>query len=590
MSIKNNLKKIYKHIDEKYRFKTLIFFNFINGFLEILGIAIIIPFVNVLSNPNKIRNSSIYRYSNLYFPELQLNNNNNLVYFISLLFFLVIIISGIIKLILMKYNHTAMYELSSKLSLKIFANILTRPFEKFTDFHSANIINTLTTKIITLTSVLNSIILIIASSIFTVLLSLTLILYKPYIVISFSFFLFILYFTINKITKKILTKNSENLTRHESKIINLIQVSFGTIKDVIISNKYNYYINDFKINSIEINKLQSKNYFIGHSPKIIIESFALIFIGFSAIYLNSKNGNLISVLPMMTVFIISAQRLLPAIQNIYQNISNIKSAEHTLGEIVYYLELPIFEIQDRKENFHFNQKIIFQNIYFKYSKTNTFILNNINFEICKNDMIAFVGKTGSGKTTCADLLMGLLYPTSGKILLDNIELVEENIKFWQKNISFVPQEIFLKEGSITENIVLGQDISNINYYFLNTIIEKAGLKEFITQPGIGLDYNVGERGSRLSGGQKQRIGIARALYQGSKILIFDEATSALDNDTEKKIIETLNHLSKEITLIIIAHRHSTIVNCNKIFEFKNNKINLYNSYYDYNKNINLDNN
>lgn len=232
--------------------------------------------------------------------------------------------------------------------------------------------------------------------------------------------------------------------------------------------------------------------------------------------------------------------------------------------------------------FEFINSIQLKDISFKYPENQKWIFKNINFEIKKGDRIGLIGVTGSGKSTLVDIIMGLLTPSEGNIYIDGVQLAPQNLKIWQNLISHVPQNIYLSDTSIIENIAFGVDKNKIDYKLAIECAKKAKIYDSIESLPQKFDTIVGERGSKLSGGQRQRIGIARALYKNAKIIVFDEATNALDNATEKKVIDSINLIDKEITLIFIAHRLSTLDKCNKIIKVEEEKIILekYNDHLD----------
>ncbi len=279
---------------------------------------------------------------------------------------------------------------------------------------------------------------------------------------------------------------------------------------------------------------------------------------------------------------LGAQRLLPILQQAYSAWSSIRGAEASLEDILDLLkrESDLLEEKNTTENLEFLNKIKFIKVNFKYKKDSKEIFKKIDFEIPKGSRVGFVGETGSGKSTLLDLISGLLKPSDGDIFIDDKKLDKFNMRAWQNKISFVPQDIFLVDDSVKENIIFGSH-KIFNQDKLNQVIEISQLSSFINSLPKKIDTYVGERGSRLSGGQLQRIGIARALYNDSEILILDEATSALDDKTELDLMEEINKLDKNLTILIIAHRLSSLKNCSLIFEINNGIIKHYSNLIEY---------
>ena len=279
-----------------------------------------------------------------------------------------------------------------------------------------------------------------------------------------------------------------------------------------------------------------------------------------------------NIVPLLGAYALAAQRLLPAMQNIYVAWANVSGDQDAVIDALAYLEQKVEPPLKNKKAINFNGKISFNNISFKYATSDKLSIKNITLDIKKGDRVGIFGKTGSGKSTFVDILMGLNMPTLGEVLIDDRRITKENIMNWQKNISHVPQRIFLSDGSIAENVAFGIPKNQIDFNKVNECLTMASLPDFIDNSDGKELKLAGERGSKLSGGQVQRIGIARALYLNRSVIVFDEATSALDTNTEKEIMETIYKLGKDLTLIIIAHRLSTLDLCNKTYEFDNGSL------------------
>ena len=267
-------------------------------------------------------------------------------------------------------------------------------------------------------------------------------------------------------------------------------------------------------------------------------------------------------------------------QQIYTSFSAIQGNLYSIQDALDLLEQPVSNYYRNKSTrkLKFNNKITLNNISFRYQESSKNVIDNISLTIKKGERLGIIGATGSGKSTLVDILMALLTPTEGNISIDGKTLTKNNFKSWQKNIAHVPQSIFLSDESIAENIAFGVDKEKINFVKLNKAITAAQLDEVIHDLPYGFDTVVGERGVRLSGGQRQRIGIARALYKGTNIIIFDEATSSLDSMTESKVISEIEKMSSDLTIIMIAHRVTTLKKCKKIIEISDGKIKKSGSY------------
>ncbi|WP_421985394.1 ABC transporter ATP-binding protein [Roseivirga sp.] len=286
-------------------------------------------------------------------------------------------------------------------------------------------------------------------------------------------------------------------------------------------------------------------------------------------YFFVTSGNLLKSLPRLTLYAIAGYRLLPALQKAFSAIAKVKHSMPSLHKL--YDDLMLAKgLEDKEgesiERMPFKNKISIKNISFRYEEMNSDVLKDLNFEICKGSMTAFVGATGSGKTTLIDIITGLLSPEKGELIVDGVNTTSHNIAEWQQNIAYVPQEVYLYDDTLKANITFGKDLVDNDDKRMTSALQMAGIYDFImNELPQGLDTKIGERGVRLSGGQRQRIGLARALYRNPTVLVLDEATSALDNITEKAIIESLKLLPDEITVIMIAHRLSTVKYADTIF-------------------------
>jgi ABC-type multidrug transport system fused ATPase/permease subunit len=357
---------------------------------------------------------------------------------------------------------------------------------------------------------------------------------------------------------------------------NLYDYTILTNDSYVIHSSINHFFNLLTKSFINRFRLPASNYAKAHANSLIIAQvprFALEGIAFGGILilillLISKGNSLSSVSPTIALFTISGYRLMPAIQQVYTTISQIKYTRNAIDQL--YDEFTILKNYSTNvmpnNRLNFSKSINLKSIEYSYPNSKKEILHNLNLYIPINSKIGIVGSTGSGKTTTVDIILGLLDPTSGQFEIDDIKITIDNKRSWQENISYVPQNIYLSDDTIASNIAFGIEIKNINQNAVEKASRIANLHNFvINELPYGYQTQIGERGIRLSGGQRQRIGIARALYNNPKLLILDEATSSLDNLTENAVMDAINNLGNDITIIIIAHRLSTVKNCDKIF-------------------------
>ena len=293
-------------------------------------------------------------------------------------------------------------------------------------------------------------------------------------------------------------------------------------------------------------------------------------------YFLDNSNKIIEVFPILAAIAIGAQKILPLINNLYLNFSIFKGNVYQIHEVIdvlnKYEEKEKIRLLVKEKKINFKNSISFNNVDFYYENKKEYIFENVNLEIKKGSKVGIIGKSGEGKSTFLDLLMGLLFPTRGKVCIDGINLSVETLSSWQSKISHVPQKLFLSDSSFLENIVLGQPTKDIDLKKVELVSKKVQLYEFINSLKNRYYEQIGERGIKLSGGQVQRVGLARSLYKNSEIIIFDEATNSLDTETERLILKELYSLEKNLTIIIVAHRLNTLSKCDVLFEVKNKKI------------------
>ena len=352
---------------------------------------------------------------------------------------------------------------------------------------------------------------------------------------------------------------------------------FGNIKFLKLSSNEETYIRNFSIYASNYASNNTIAQVIAQFPRFILEFFLFGGIILFILYLLKLEKDFVTILPILSVYAFSSIRLIQASQSIYNSISQIKFYKSSISKI--YHDLNKDQIQTKfktieNQKINFTKEINIKNLYFEYEKQNSSkTLKNLNLNIEVFSKVGIVGPTGCGKTTLVDLILGLLKPKTGSIKIDGIEIDDSNINSWQKNIGYVPQDIFLIDDTISANIALGVDKKDIDYALIEECSKIAKIHEYI----VGnlpnkYETKVGDRGTKLSGGQKQRIGIARALYRRPKLFVLDEGTSALDNITENSIISSLKELEKKTTIIIIAHRLNTVKDCDIIFYMENGQI------------------
>jgi ABC-type bacteriocin/lantibiotic exporter with double-glycine peptidase domain len=379
-----------------------------------------------------------------------------------------------------------------------------------------------------------------------------------------------------------LSRNAVFIKSSNQERFKALQEGLGGIRDVLLDNAQPIYVAKFARIDTRLRDAQATNALIGVTPRFVVEAFGMIFIVGLALVMSAE-GLMQNSLPILAVLALGAQRLMPLLQSVYNGWTNVIGNQAVLVSVVELLQRPMpqrFHGTGGDEQLEFDRELRTSGLGFRYNAESEFVLADVNLIVPRGARIGLIGKTGSGKSTLMDLLMGLLQPTSGSILVDGIPLDEENILAWQRQIAHVPQHIFLMDTSLSENIAFGVPRKKIDPERVRRACQMAQLDEFIETLPEGYNTTIGQWGVRLSGGQRQRVGIARALYKDASVLVLDEATSALDDATEAGVMKALDELPDKYTVIMIAHRLTTLRNCDIIYRLAEGRIKEQGSFAD----------
>lgn len=562
----------------KFQLKLLFFFAVFSSLFEIATLFSLYPFISILLNSQNVEKFKFL----LNLKDYLLFNEDSYLLVISIIFLFFLVFSSALRLMLLWANIRLANSISKDFSLDILRSKIYQSYLKFTESNSNETIANISVKIGSLNRVLTALNSLGTGVFITISIFFAAIIINPIITFFLFFIVFFIYLILVFYFNKVLLKNSIEISKQQSSIIKILQESSGMIKEVLLDGSQEKYL---KIFSYSINKLynaDAKNTLINLSPRFFIETAGIILIILICSYAASVSGSPITLLPTIGVLVLSANKIIPLMQQIYSNINIVVSNYGQLSDLSNFLVENSKHLQQSSdEKIFFNEKIIFRNVSFKFVKEKDHVMQNINFEIKKGERIGIAGKTGEGKSTLLNLIMGLFTPSDGKIEIDNKILTNKNINSWRSLVSHVPQDIFLIDDTILENITFSKDGDLVNFELLNKVIEQAQLKEFIDKLPNGIQTIVGERGVKLSGGQRQRVAIARSLYKNASLLVFDEATSSLDNQTEDIINLSFKNLSKNITMLVVAHRLSSLKQCERIFEIKQKRLIIHKSYNDF---------
>ncbi len=570
----SSLLSLWKNIENtRYgQIATLFFLIIISAFFEMLSIGAIFPFLKILINPEVLTNSNELEFVK---SALGTSDSNEIILLITILFISSIVLAAVFRMSLLYMTINVSKLISSDLSYKIYRNTLSLPYSyHINDNGSEKFVDLVVNKVSAVVyNVINPALMLIGSIvIFTAIMAVMMIV-DFLATASIVAFLSLTYGLIVYYSRKKILVNSKVIAYEEVRVIKSLQEGLGGIRDVIINNNQNFYCDIFKKSYLNLRSASSKNVFMGSAPRFIVEALGIVFLAIAAYLLSKSQGGVLGALPVLGVIAIGLQRLLPILQQGYQSWTLIKGSHSSLRKI---LEDESLSSQSGSECQHdtsgttdllsdFNSEIRVKNLGFKHYSSETWAFRHINFVIKKGETVGLMGVTGSGKSTLMDIVMGLLPATEGSVEVDGIQINEGITKMWQRHISHVPQSIFLTNASIEENVAFGVPRSKVNKKHLADSIQSAQLEQFLNHLPKGVDTLVGERGVKLSGGQRQRIGIARALYRKPNVIFFDESTSALDNETEKALMKTIKNMKKEATIFIIAHRLTTLKDCDSVY-------------------------
>ena len=572
--------KLWHFLEKKRKrqFFGLIFLTIITSFAEMISLGAIFPFITVLTNPEQV-------YEIPFLGEILISNGldkgDELIIPLATIFALAALIAGLMRLFLLKVSVLISNATGADLSINVFERTLYQPYSTHISRSSSEVISGITQKVNAATNVLISVVTVITNSFLFLSIMATLIIIDPLIAILSMSTFGIAYLITAAYTSNRLDQNSKTIAEKQTFVVRSLQESLGAIRDVLLDGTQKIYKNLYSRSIRRLMKASGSNRFINQSPRYAMESLGMILISVFIVTIFIRDGGIATALPIIGVLGLGAQRLLPIMQQIYGNWSVVIGSKASLVDVIDLLNQPLPKKKNpKKESSKFNEAIVLENIGFSYDINSKPILDNLNIQLNKGMKIGLVGETGSGKSTFLDILMGLLIPTSGKIKIDNNPISENNLTKLHSLIAHVPQNIYLADASICENIAFGIDKNKIDIPLVERVADEALVKKFLDDQGSDLDSGVGERGIKLSGGQRQRIGIARALYKRSGLIIFDEATSSLDEQTETEIMDTIYNLDNELTIVLVAHRISTLKRCDEIYEMKNGSLKLIGTYDD----------
>jgi ATP-binding cassette, subfamily B, bacterial PglK len=561
----------------------------IMAFLEMIGVASIMPFIAVLTNPNIVETNSILSTMFQFSSILGVSNNREFLFFLGILVFVLLVFSLLFKALTTYLQIRFVQMREYTIGKQLIENYLCHPYDWFLNQNTSDLGKKILSEVsVIIGSGMRPMIEIISKSIVTFAIIFLLALTNLNLTVAVGLTFFIIYVLIYFFSRGFLKRiGKERLQANQLRFYTITE-AFSAIKEIKLGGLENIYTKRFSKPAKNYALHNSSSQILAQLPRFGIEIIAFGGMLLVILYLMAETGKFAEALPIVAVFGFAGYRLMPALQQIYHSMNQIRFIGPAIDELYKDFKDSETYINNKNQEIDtFEKTLTLNNICYEYPNSSNKILKDINLIIQARSTVGFVGKTGSGKTTIIDIILGLLDLKKGSLKIDGIELNKNNIRSWQKSIGYVPQNIYLSDDTIAANIAFGVEEKNYDQQRIENAAKTANLHEFVTK-SLPKKYqtNVGERGVRLSGGQRQRIGIARALYKNPKLLVMDEATNSLDNQTEKAVMEAVHKLNKEITIILIAHRLNTLSECEKIYLLKDGKITNQGKFKDIIKDVN----
>ena len=566
------LTRLWNHLSKRRQkqFALMQVFAIIVSFFEMASLGAVIPFLTVLAEPETVFQNE---YIQPFISFLQITQPSELALPITLVFILLTILSALIRFIFLWALTRLSQQAGADLSINIYRHTLFQDYAIHVARNSSEVINGIITKTTTVTKGVIAPVLNLISTTVTII-GIILVLVAINIFVTLTAFIGFgsLYLLVMFLTRRNLSGNSKRIADKSDLMVKSLQEGLEGIREVLLNSNQQFYVNLYKNSDLQMRKATWRNELIFSGPRFLMEAIGIGIVAIIAYLATLQLGGINQFLPVLGAFVLGAQKLLPAIQKAYASYSRIKGSAYSLDDVLELLDQPIPDDAGLPSSspITFKHSIELKNLSFRYSDESPWILKDLNLIIPKGSVIGVIGSTGCGKSTLLDIIMSLLSPTSGELLIDNMVIDNTNKKSWQTQISSVPQDIYLSDGTIEENIAFGLPREEINKSRVKIAAQQAQIGQLVESWDDGYETIVGERGARLSGGQRQRIGVARALYRQSDVLILDEATSALDDDTELAVMDAINNFDHNITIIIIAHRLTTLKNCDMILSLGSN--------------------
>ena len=548
----------------------MIFLILLGMVFEALGIGLVIPVITLMID---VDGPSKFPFLSSWVNVHDSNSQKSLAIFSMIALVIVYLLKNLYLGYLIWRQSNFALDVQANLSRRLFSIYMQQPYAFHLQRNSAELVRNITSEVASFSGVITSLMQLLSESFVLIGVALLLLVVEPVGAVTIVVALGGTAWIFHRVTRVRISRWGIERQYHDGLRIQYLQQGLGGVKDIILLGRQKDFLNRFDVhnqNSARVWKFQNT---LQGIPRLIFEMLAIIGLATLVIVMLNQGSTTTSLVPILGMFAASAFRLMPSVNRILGSIQSLRynmSALDLLYEEIALKVLP-HQLDTNKDHISFQRGIKFREVGYTYQSVTRPALHSITLEIQKGELIGFVGVSGSGKSTLLDIFLGLLPPSEGSIEVDGIE-IQQNLRKWQDLIGYVPQTIYLTDDSLRRNVAFGLADDEIDDVSVMKAIVSAQLNQFVDLLPEGLDTKVGERGVRLSGGQRQRIGIARALYHDPSILVFDEATSALDIATEASVLEVITALRGAKTLILVAHRLSTVERCDRLFKFDQGRI------------------
>jgi ABC-type multidrug transport system fused ATPase/permease subunit len=568
-----DLRRLYHHLSRRHQWQlaALLGLLVVTSLAEMVSVASIFPFLSALGNAQGLLQEP--RLQSM-FQMLQIDTTQRLVLVLALGFIAALGMTNGLRLLALNIQLRMTAAIGTDVSSRVYGNNLHQPYSFHVQQNSSDLIQTVTLDTDRLTNnILMGSLVFLANALLTPVLIFTLMLIDWKVAIGTASILGTAYTLILRTKQPLLNRSSALYSQTSQRKVQVVQEGIGGIREVLLDNTQPFFQLAYRRNEQVIRQAITTSQLISQSPIFVIEFIAIGSIALMALSLG-RDGDFSQVVPVLGTLALGAKRLVPSLNQLFSSLSSMHGARSSLERVLVELDRPIDPLMQLPAPMALGlgRELRLEGVWFRYRQDSDWVLRNLDLTISAKTTVAFVGSTGSGKSTTADLILGLLPPEKGQILVDGVPLREERLRQWQAAVAHVPQQIYLSDSSLAANIAFGIPEQEIDLAQVRRAAKLAQIAEFIEGLPAGYETYVGERGIRLSGGQRQRIGIARALYKNASVIVFDEATSALDNATEREVMAAIEELSGEFTIILIAHRLSTVERCDLVVELSQGRV------------------